>query len=72
LLTSCLPLWHAGTQRTRDRTPSLTSSPKRSMTRFSEIAAGGDTPVSPTSSVKSRPDTRSKKAVELVRIAIHL
>ncbi|WEW58165.1 hypothetical protein PRK78_003633 [Emydomyces testavorans] len=59
-----LPKWM---QRTRDHTPSLPSSPGPSMTRLSDIAAAGDTPVSPTSSL-SRPDTQSKKAVELCRM----
>ncbi|PGH05724.1 hypothetical protein AJ79_06741 [Helicocarpus griseus UAMH5409] len=37
------------------------------MTKLSEVAAG-DTPVSPTSSLRSRPDTRSKEAIELCRM----
>ncbi|OAX78520.1 hypothetical protein ACJ72_07171 [Emergomyces africanus] len=59
-----LPKW---TQRAHDRNPSLTPSPKPSMTKLSEVAAG-DILASTTSSPRSGPNTRSKKSVELCRM----
>ncbi|OJD11410.1 hypothetical protein AJ78_07820 [Emergomyces pasteurianus Ep9510] len=59
-----LPKW---TQRARDRTPSLTSSPEPSITNLSAIAVG-DIPVSTTSNPRSGPKAQSKKSVEMCRM----